>query len=104
MKEPIWILKEVVLKIHDAQLAEHGGAVGVRDNGLLESALQHPQNLYAYGQPTLFELAAAYAERIAKNHPFVDGNKRTAYVVMALFLRINNYEITAAKVERITKL
>lgn len=103
MKEPIWVLEAVVLKIHDAQLAEHGGSVGIRDKGLLESALHHPKNLLAYGEPSLFELASAYAERIVKNHPFVDGNKRTAYVVTVLFLKLNGYELTASKEERVQK-
>jgi death-on-curing protein len=103
MNEPVWVLKSVVLKIHDAQIAEHGGSSGLRDEGLLESALHQPQNLFSYGNPSLFELATAYAERIAKNHPFIDGNKRTAYVVMVLFLKLNGYELTASKEDRVIK-
>src|SRR5438552_360670 len=103
MSLPIWVLKSTILKIHDAQIAEHGGSAGLRDEGLLESALSHPQNLHAYSEPSLFELATVYAERIAKNHPFVDGNKRTAYVVMVLFLKLNGYELTAPKEERVVK-
>ncbi|NNM59002.1 MAG: type II toxin-antitoxin system death-on-curing family toxin [Legionellales bacterium] len=103
MKEPIWVLKSVVLKIHDAQISEHGGSVGLRDEGLLESALYQPQSLFSYGAPSLFDLATAYAERIAKNHPFVDGNKRTAYVTTALFLRLNGYALKASKEERVIK-
>ncbi len=103
MKAPIWVLKSTVLKIHDAQIAEHGGASGLRDEGLLESALHQPQNLFSYGNPSLYDLATAYAERIAKNHPFIDGNKRTAYVVMVLFLKLNGYEVTASKEERVIK-
>lgn len=103
MKEPSWVLKSVVLKIHDAQIAEHGGSLGLRDEGLLESALHQPQNLFSYSDPSLFDLATAYAERITKNHPFTDGNKRTAYTVMVLFLKLNGYELTASKKERVIK-
>lgn len=101
--EPIWILKSVVLKIHDAQLAEHSGSSGLRGEGLLESALHHPNSLFTYGDPTLFDLATAYAERITKNHPFIDGNKRTAYVVMVVFLKLNGYELVASKEEKVIK-
>lgn len=104
MSSPIWVLKSTVLKIHDAQIAEHGGLMGLRDEGLLESALSHPQNLYSYSKSSLFELATAYAERIAQNHPFMDGNKRTAYVVMVLFLKLNGYELIATKEERVIQL
>ena len=76
-----WVAPDVVLAIHDRQIAEHGGGVGLRDAGLLSSALARPENLAAYGDPDAFDLAAAYAFGIAKNHPFVDGNKRTAWVV-----------------------
>jgi death-on-curing protein len=103
MKEPVWVLPSVVLRIHDAQLAEHGGSAGLRDEGLLESALHQLQNLFAYGDPSLFDLATAYAERLVKNHPFIDGNKRTAYVVMVLFLKLNGYELIASKEERVVK-
>lgn len=103
MKEPFWILKSVVLRIHDAQIAEHGGFAGLRDEGLLESALYQPKNLFSYGNPSLFDLATIYAERIVKNHPFIDGNKRTAYVTMVLFLKLNGYKLMARKEERVTK-
>lgn len=102
-KEPIWILEKTVLKIHDAQLTEHGGSSGVRDMGLLQSALNHPLNLFSYGEPDIFELATAYAERITKNHPFIDGNKRTAYVVMILFLELNDFKLMATKEEKVIK-
>ena len=85
----------VVLAIHEEQLAEHGGADGVRDMGLLESALARPQNLLAYGSPDLADLSAAYAAGIARNHPFVDGNKRTAWVVAETFVELNGVEIAA---------
>ena len=90
-----WVESDIVLAIHEEQLAEHGGADGVRDMGLLESALARPQNLLAYGSPDLADLAAAYAAGIARNHPFVDGNKRTAWVVAETFVELNGAEIAA---------
>ncbi len=101
MSEWIWIDIRIVLAAHDEQLAEHGGAVGVRDGGALESALARPQNLAAYGEPDAAALAAAYAFGIAKNHPFVDGNKRTALVVLESFLDLNGYELTADDVQAV---
>ena len=92
----IWIVDSVVLAIHEAQLAEHGGMVGIRDEGLLSSALARPHNLEAYGNnPDAAALAAAYAFGIARNHPFLDGNKRTAFVVMELFLNLNGWALDA---------
>ena len=96
-----WIAQAVVLAIHDEQLAEHGGSPGLRDAGLLESALARPKNLAAYGDPDIAALAAAYAFGIAKNHPFVDGNKRTSAVISRLFLRLNGYDVTASEAERL---
>lgn len=90
-----WVDLDVVLAIHEEQLAEHGGADGVRDMGLLQSALARPQNLVAYGSPDLADLAAAYAGGIARNHPFVDGNKRTAWVVAEVFIELNSFELFA---------
>jgi death-on-curing protein len=90
-----WGDSDVVLAIHEEQLAEHGGADGVRDMGLLESALARPQNLLAYGSPDVADLAAAYAAGIARNHPFIDGNKRTAWVVAETFVELNGSEIAA---------
>jgi death on curing protein len=81
--------------VHEEQLAEHGGAPGTRDEGLFESALARPQNLATYGKPDVFELAACYAVALAKNHPFIDGNKRTAFVAMELFLVLNGQELLA---------
>lgn len=100
MAEPRWIQEKAVRAIHLRQLAEHGGLEGVRDEGLLSSALARPQNLFAYGnpKPDLPALAAAYAFGIIKNHPFVDGNKRTAYVVCRTFLKLNNQDIVASDV------
>jgi death-on-curing protein len=95
MTEWVWIDPTVVLAVHEEQLAEHGGSPGVRDIGLLESALARPMNLAAYGEPVFAELAASYGFGIARNHPFVDGNKRTAFVSVELFLRLNGYQLVA---------
>lgn len=94
-----WAKSDIVLAIHEEQLAEHGGADGVRDMGLLESALARPRNLLGYGSPDLADLAAAYAAGIARNHPFVDGNKRTAWVVAETFVELNGAEIAADDAE-----
>jgi death-on-curing protein len=92
----VWVAESVALAIHDAQLAEHGGIGGIRDEGLLASALARPHNLDAYGDaPDVSALAAAYAFGIARNHPFLDGNKRTAFVVMELFLNLNGWLLEA---------
>ncbi len=98
MNEPTWILLEEVRLIHQMQLAEHGGASGIRDEGLLQSAIDKPKNVYAYAEPaaSIFELAASYAYGLAKNHAFVDGNKRTAFVVCLSFLRQNGVDLTAS--------
>ena len=95
MSDWIWLDIAVIYAVHDEQLAEHGGSAGARDRGLLESALARPQNLTAYGQPDAVDLAAAYGFGIARNHPFIDGNKRTAFVTVELFLDLNGYELTA---------
>ena len=99
MNEPIWLRLEAILAAHDEQLAEHGGGAGIRDQGLLESALARPLNVRAYGEPSLARLAAAYAFGIAKNHPFVDGNKRAALVAAELFLAVNGFDLIADDVE-----
>ncbi len=91
----IWVLPAVAEAAHAEQLAEHGGGEGVRDAGLMASAMARPQNLVAYGDPDAAALAAAYAFGIARNHPFVDGNKRTAAVVSETFLMLNGYDLTA---------
>ena len=91
----IWIDPAAIVAIHDEQLAEHGGGVGLRDGGLLESALSRPVNLAADGEPDVSALAASYAVGIAKNHPFIDGNKRTAFVAMELFLMLNGAVLVA---------
>ena len=97
MKEPYWIPREVVLAIHEQSLVQHGGSGGIRDQGLLDSALGRPQNLFAYEQASIFVMAAAYASGIIRNHPFVDGNKRTGFVVCAVFLERNGYELVASE-------
>ena len=99
MKEPRWLPKDLILAVHNRQLAEHGGGAGVRDEGLLESALARPQNLFAYGESDVAALASAYAFGIAKNHPFVDGNKRTAFVACELFLAANGHDLVASDEE-----
>ncbi len=91
--EPVWLESDVAFAIHDRQLAEHGGGTGVRDTGALESALARPVNRWAYGEDDLCALAAAYAFGVARNHPFADGNKRTAWVLARLFLRLNSVTI-----------
>jgi death on curing protein len=96
-----WLSADSVLAMHARQLAEHGGGVGVRDEGLLLSALQRPQNKASYETPDAADLAAAYAYGIARNHPFVDGNKRTALVASRSFLLINGYQIGATKEDRL---
>ena len=97
----IWVSSGVVLAIHEAQIAEHGGLLGIRDHGLLESALSRPRMLAEYGRPAVFDLAAAYGFGIARNHPFIDGNKRTAYVTTRLFLELNEHTLTAPPAERV---
>ena len=104
MTEPVWIRMDVVLAVHQRQLAEHGGEQGVRDAALLESALARPRNLLAYGEGEVDvpRLAAAYAYGLAKNHPFVDGNKRVAWVVCRIFLKLNGCDVDAPKQETYT--
>lgn len=97
--EPVWLLREFVLAIHERLIADHGGSAGLRDEGLLESALARPMHLFTYGKPPLPELAASYAVGIAKNHAFVDGNKRTAFVAAAVFLERNGLCLNASEAE-----
>ncbi|MDO9450665.1 MAG: type II toxin-antitoxin system death-on-curing family toxin [Rugosibacter sp.] len=94
-----WVDKRVLLLLHRESLAEHGGLPGLRDDGLLDSALARPLNLAAYGMPDLAELAATYGVGLAKNHPFVDGNKRAAFLAVGLFLAINGYRLNATQLE-----
>jgi len=98
----VWLEKALVLAIHDRQIAEHGGSAGVRDEGLLESALARPQQSHAYGDPApdLADLAAALAYGLARNHPFLDGNKRTAHVAYRTFLALNGADLVATDEEK----
>lgn len=101
MKEWRWLRKELVYAIHDRQLSEHGGPAGVRDEGAVESALGRPQNLDVYGSADAAALAAAYAFGIARNHGFVDGNKRTAWVAARLFLADNGYRLNFDRLDAV---
>ena len=97
-----WLREDVVVALHSEQIAEHGGSPGIRDVGLLSSALARPQHRAAYGEPTVFDLAAAYAFGIVSNHPFVDGNKRTGLLAAYVFLDLNGWELTALETEAVT--
>ncbi len=97
MKEPVWLDRTDCLAIHEMMLSQHGGPAGVRDEGLLESALAKPRNRFAYGSPTLPQMAASYAAGIILNHPFLDGNKRTGFMVAATFLELNGLIFTASE-------
>ena len=99
MKEPVWVLREAVFMLHEQSLAQFGGSAGIRDEGLLDSALGKPQNLFAYGKPSLFDLAASYGFGIVKNHPFIDGNKRAGFVVAVLFLQLNGWRFEAGEAD-----
>ena len=94
-----WIDRRLLVILHDESLAEHGGASGLRDEGLLESALARPLNLVAYGDPDVADLAAAYGVGLAKNHAFVDGNKRAAFLAVGLFLRLNGHRLMASQAD-----
>ena len=97
MSEPIWLSKDFVLILHEKVVNETGGSQGVRDDTLLESALSRPQNAYYYENANIFEMAACYAGGISSNHPFIDGNKRTAFVSADTFLRKNGYLLVGEK-------
>jgi death on curing protein len=101
MKEPRWLTIAAIHTMHEELIAEHGGSSGVRDEGLLESALARAPNLFAYGQPSLTGMAASYAFGIARNHPFVDGNKRTALMAAYVFLGLNGQRLTAPEAEAV---
>ena len=103
MKTPRWVLREVVLALQERLLAEFGGLGGLRDLGLLESALARPQQLFAYGTPDLSDLAAAYAFGLVRNHPFLDGNKRIGFATAVLFLELNGCKFTASEVEAVVQ-
>jgi death-on-curing protein len=98
VKEPVWIDERDALALHDRLLALHGGAAGLRDDGLLKSALARPQQHFAYAESAdIIDMAAVYTAGIVRNHPFVDGNKRTGFVVGVLFLELNGYRFTASE-------
>jgi len=99
MKTPVWVLRETLLTLHEQSLAEFGGAAGIRDEGLLDSALAKPENLFAYGKPTIFDLAASYGFGLVKNHPFIDGNKRAGFITAVTFLELNGYRFQASEAE-----
>lgn len=99
--EPCWLTREAVLAIHAQLLARFGGSAGIRDENLLESALAKPRQLHAYGQPNAYEMAAAYAFGIVKNHPFIDGNKRAGFVAAYTFLGVNGIDFTASEEEAV---
>ena len=99
MKTPVWVLRETVLTLHEQSLAEFGGEDGIRDENLLDSALAKPENLFAYGKPTIFDLAASYGFGLVKNHPFIDGNKRVGFIVAVVFLELNGYRFRATEAE-----
>jgi death-on-curing protein len=103
VNEPVWVRLDVVLAMHEEALTLHGGPEGIRDLGLLESALARPKNLFAYSEqlPSLAQCAASYAKGIVANHPFVDGNKRTAFTVSVTFLKLNGLQLTATKEDRV---
>lgn len=94
----VWIGRDVVLALHEEQLSEHGGPLGIRDEGLLDSALTRPVNLSNYDAPDICDLAASYAFGLSRNHPFIDGNKRVSLVVTELFLELNGYALIASDI------
>jgi death on curing protein len=99
VKRPVWIYRETVLTLHEQLLAAFGGSAGIRDVGLLDSALARPENLLAYGKPDIFELAASHGFGLVKNHPFVDGNKRIGFAVAVLFLELNGCRFDAGEAD-----
>lgn len=103
MTAPVWVAREAILAVHDQLIAEFGGSTGIRDRGLLDSALGRSENKFAYGERSVFVLAAAYAFGIAKNHPFVDGNKRTAFVAAAMFLESNGVRFGATEADAVVR-
>jgi death-on-curing protein len=95
----VWLQEDVILAVHDRLLAVHGGAAGLRDRGLLDSAMARPQNLAGYGSPDIFQLAAAYAGGIVHNHPFVDGNKRMGLMAAFIFLSRNGWDLSSSEAD-----
>lgn len=103
MKQPDWVLRSVVLALQDLLIVEFGGVAGIRDGGVFDSALARPENLFACGNPSLCELAAAYAFGLVKNHPFTDGNKRIGFAVATIFLEINGRKFSASEAEAVVQ-
>ena len=103
MKEPYWLTREECLALHEMMLSQHGGSEGLRDENMLESALAKPRQLFAYEKPTMSDLAASYVFGLVKNHPFIDGNKRTGFMLGAGFLERNGYEFHASEVEAVVR-
>ena len=103
MRSPSWILRETVFALHERLLAEFGGSAGIGDEGLLDSALARPENLFSYSKPSIFDLAASYAFGLVKNHPFIDGNKRIGFTVAILFLEVNGYHFEGSEIEATIK-
>lgn len=101
MNEPVWICEELINLLHDDLIKSFGGSYGIRYQGLVAASLARPQHQFAYGQPSIFDPAAAYGFAILKNHPFVDGNKRTALAIMAVFLEENGYEFKASEYDAV---
>ena len=101
MTEPAWILKEVVVALHEQLIATFGGETGLRDPGLLESALARPKHLHTYRDPSIIDMAASYAFGLVKNHPFIDGNKRIGFTIAITFLEINGHQFTASEVDAV---
>jgi death-on-curing protein len=97
-----WLREDVIIAVHGEQITEHAGSAGIRDAGLLSSAFARPRHRATYGEPSVFDLAAAYAFGILGNHPFIDGNKRTGFLAAYTFLYINGWELTASEVEAVT--
>ena len=101
MNEPVWILREDCLAYHESLLERFGGLSGIRDESLLDSALNRPKHLLAYGKPSIFQMAASYAHGIVKNHPFLDGNKRAGFIAAALFIEPNGFRFQAPEEEAV---
>ena len=103
MKRPVWLLRETIIVLHEQLIAIFGGAAGIRDEGLLDSALARPENRFTYGKPTIFDLAAAYAFGLVKNHAFVDGNKRIGFAAAVVFLEANGHRFQAGEADAVLK-